>query len=443
MTTPNPRPAAPAVRSLNCPNCGGVVELRGMGRTNSAVCIQCLTVLDVSTPNIRILQKFESKQRFLPLIPLGTRGKMHGDPYEVIGFQVRQLVVDGIAYAWAEYLLFNPYKGFRYITEYNGHWNDVLVLQSIPHEGSAGGRKTVTHLGETYRHFQSYEATTTFVMGEFPWAVRVGETSRCADFVHPPRIISMEITGNETTWSLGEYMTGAQVWQHFQLKGSPPPAVGVFANQPSPHSGTIGKAWQRYLFWTMLLIALQLFWVVFHSNKTVFEQTFSYTQQATPGGENSFVTEVFQVPGRTSNLRVELRTNLNNNWAFFQLTLLNADTAVAYDFSRQVSYYHGIDSDGGWTEGRAQDAVVLPSIPPGNYYMRIEPEMDTAAARIRPNSVVYRVNVIRDVTTWLFFFLGMLLLLVPPIWTTIRTVSFETQRWAESDYGGGSSSSDD
>ena len=87
--------------------------------------------------------------------------------------------------------------------------------------------------------------------------------------------------------------------------------------------------------------------------------------------------------------------------------------------------------------------MVLPSIPPGNYYLRIEPEMDTATASIRPNSVVYRIKVIRDVTTWLFFFVGVLLLLVPPIWTTIRSGSFETQRWAESDYGGGTSSSSD
>jgi len=36
--------------------------------------------------------------------------------WEVIGFQVRTIRVQGIDYSWGEYLLFNPYEGFRYLT---------------------------------------------------------------------------------------------------------------------------------------------------------------------------------------------------------------------------------------------------------------------------------------------------------------------------------------
>ena len=63
---------------------------------------------------------------------------------------------------------------FRYLSEYQGHWNDISVCKVEP---------TVTHqlvdranyLGESYRHFQTAEATTGFVLGEFPWQVRVGD----------------------------------------------------------------------------------------------------------------------------------------------------------------------------------------------------------------------------------------------------------------------------
>ena len=79
----------PNVKSLNCPNCGGTVQVRGMGRALNVVCIQCLSVLDATTPSLRVLQQFQAAERYQPLIPLGTRGKMRGDPYEVIGFQVR------------------------------------------------------------------------------------------------------------------------------------------------------------------------------------------------------------------------------------------------------------------------------------------------------------------------------------------------------------------
>ena len=64
--------------------------------------------------------------------PLGTRGKLATGEYEAIGFQIRSITVDGVVYPWAEYLLYNPYKGYRYLTEYNGHWNDIRTLRAIP-----------------------------------------------------------------------------------------------------------------------------------------------------------------------------------------------------------------------------------------------------------------------------------------------------------------------
>lgn len=441
MTAQNPQPK-PMVRSLACPNCGGTVQMRSAGRSVSVVCIQCLCVLDASTAGLKVLQQFQARERYQPLIPLGTRGKMRGDPYEVIGFQVREMTADGVAYHWSEYVLFNPYKGFRYLTEYNGHWNDVLPIHVVPAVyGSSGGHQTASHLGESYKHFQSYEAVTTFVMGEFPWKVKVGERSSCNDYISPPRLLSSERTGNESVWSVGEYTPGETIWKNFQLKGSAPVAQGIFANQPSPEQGEVGKAWGRFVLWLLALLAVQLAWVVLHANKPVFEQSFSFTQQ--PTGENSFVTGMFDIPGRTSNVRVELRTDLNNDWAFFQLALINDETGQAFDFSRQVSYYHGSDSDGAWTEGKPQNTVVLGGVPAGRYYLRVEPEMDTSAPRVAPASLRYRIKVIRDVTTWPFFFIGALLLLLPPLWVTLRRGSFETKRWSESDYGGGGSSNSD
>ena len=90
------------VRTLECPNCGGTVEIK-YGRTLNAVCIQCLSILDASTPSLQILQKFAGKQRYQPRIPLGTRGRLPSGEYEAIGFQVRSITVDGIVYSWAEY----------------------------------------------------------------------------------------------------------------------------------------------------------------------------------------------------------------------------------------------------------------------------------------------------------------------------------------------------
>ena len=74
------------------------------------------------------------------------------------------------------------------------------------------------------------------MLGEFPWQVRSGDVATVSDYVAPPLMLSAEKTPDETTWSIGEYTDGRQLWQAFRLPGEPPRPVGVFANQPSPYA---------------------------------------------------------------------------------------------------------------------------------------------------------------------------------------------------------------
>ncbi|MGH9665923.1 MAG: DUF4178 domain-containing protein, partial [Bryobacteraceae bacterium] len=243
-------PPVVKVRALFCPNCGGTVQLHGYAHTLSVVCSNCMTVLDTSTPTVAVLQQAQTKLQRQPTIPLGTRGKFHDTLYQAIGFQVRQTEVDGDIYEWNEYVLFNPYKGFRYLVEYRGHWNFVSTVNFLPTEATSGGRRAVAAGGRTYVHFQTAVAKTAFVMGEFPWRVHVGETVNAMDYIAPPYTLSAEGTENELVWSRGEYLTGAQIWQAFQCKGQPPPAAGIYANQPNPHRARVGSAW-RLCFWML------------------------------------------------------------------------------------------------------------------------------------------------------------------------------------------------
>src|SRR5204863_7197700 len=149
-----------------------------------------------------------------------------------------------VDYSWHEYLLFNPYKGYRYLTEYNGHWNDVSPMKSPPTVAGS----SVTYLGQHYKHFQTAAAKTTFVLGEFPWQVRVGETAEATDYVHPPMVISSETTEDkEVTWSIGEYTPGEDSWTAFGLEGEPPRATGIYANEPSPYKGRVLRRWGAWL----------------------------------------------------------------------------------------------------------------------------------------------------------------------------------------------------
>lgn len=418
-------------KSLNCPNCGAPVELRGFAHTLNVVCPNCHSVLDASSPEFTILQRFQRQERIEPQIPLGTRGKFNGVPYQVIGFQVREVESEGSSYSWDEYLLFNPYYGFRYLTEYQGHWNFVHVLSTLPREILSVGKPAVEFQGRRYRHFDSLQARTNYILGEFPWQIRVGDLVQDRDFVSPPYMLSAEATAGEVTWSFAAYTPGNQIWTAFQLPGSPPPYYGVFANQPNPYEGKPAAAWSTWLWLNVALLAIALFFTMSSGDREVFQNTYLFTPGAKT--EAAFVTPDFELTGRPSNVEVSIRTDLNNNWAYFNFALINEDTGQDFDFGREVSYYR--DSDG--SEGGPNDSVLIPRVPSGKYYLRVEPEMESRAFQ----SMSYEITIRRDVPTQFFFWIAGLLLLIPPIFISVRAAGFEAARWRESDYAASTSSS--
>ena len=424
-TPPLPGPPKPQVKALNCPQCGAAIVLRSLGHAETVVCASCHSILDAKDPNLQILQRFEAKTGELPpMIPLGTRGKLRGTDYEVIGFQRRSITVEGVRYDWHEYVLFNPYKPIRYLTEYQGHWNDITVCKELPVVQFA----SASYLGETYKHFQSSDATTNFVLGEFPWQVRVGEHAGVTEYIKPPRVLAAEKTANEVTWSLGEYIYGSEIWKAFNLPGSAPEAIGVYENQPSPVHVNVKAVWGAFLAFSLLLLVLLAGFDLAAHKTLAFQGSYRF-ESGEPKGEASFVTDVFSLEGRTSNVKVSTTASMDNNWIYLDYALINQDTGQAWDFGREVSYYHGYDSDGSWTEGSTHDSVVIPSVPAGHYYLRIEPEGDS-----KHPPIPYSVEVQRDVPVPGFFGIAFLALLLPAIAVTWRSLSFERARWAESDH---------
>jgi hypothetical protein len=146
-------------------------------------------------------------------------------------------------------------------------------------------------------------------------------------------------------------------------------------------------------------------------------------------GESSFVTDVFELKGRPSTVEVKTWAPVSNEWLYLNYALINQDTGQAWDFGREVSYYSGYDSDGSWSEGSRDDKVVIPSIPSGHYYFRIEPEVDPAVP-----AVSYSVEVTRDVPVLGIYGLAFLALLLPVVIISFRAYTFERSRWSESDH---------
>lgn len=425
-------PPKPQVRALNCPKCGAAITLRTFGQAETVACGSCRSILDAKDPNLAILQQFEVQTSDVhPLIPLGTRGKLRGTDYEVIGFQRRHATVEGIIYSWHEYVLFNPYKGFRYFSEYNGHWNDISICKELPMIGAgmlSASSRSANYLGEVYKHFQTSDANTDFVLGEFPWQVRVGEHAVVTDYVHPPRVLSSEKMDKEVIWSIGEYMYGREIWEAFKLPGIAPEAKGVYENQPSPVKTNVAGIWALFLIFGVFLAGLMIGFDMLSKKEPVFHQTYIWSR-GDAKSEPSFVTDVFELNGRTSNVQLKTSAPVNNHWIYLNYALINQDTGQAWDFGREVSYYYGYDSDGSWSEGKQDDTVVIPSVPSGHYYLRIEPEVDSTL-----QTMPYTVEVARDVPVFGIYGLGFLALLLPPLLVSWRSYAFERSRWSESDH---------
>lgn len=435
MTTPALR--VPRAAALNCTACGAAIALHAMGWAVRVVCASCGATLDATDANLRILQQGEGL-RFTPRIPLGTRGNWKGAAWEVIGSQQVTIRVEGTSYSWVEYVCFNPWRGFLYLSEYQGHWNVIEKLRRQPENERGGAQPTVDFGGVTYKHFQTARARTTAALGEFPWELRVGDEVLARDFVAPPYLLSAEGYEGEITWSQGTYTPPEVIAKAFGLeRNTLIRPVGVFANQPNPYSGLPRRVFRLFGLALTVLLVMLLANVALSSNRMVFQESYTFTH----GTEDSaaFVTAPFELTGRPSAVSIIVDAPLDNDWLYLSFGLINEVSGETREASRQVSYYHGVDSDGSWTEGSQRETVRLATIPSGRYFLRVQPEGGEPSR----SQVRYRITVRRDAPYYGLYLAAFFALLLPTILAVVRSLSFESRRWAESDHATSSADDDD
>ncbi|MBY0490480.1 MAG: DUF4178 domain-containing protein [Gemmatimonadaceae bacterium] len=440
---------APQATGFTCQGCGASIEMHAQGWAVTVACGQCGALLDATDPNLALLRRGEAVER-LPKIPIGTRGTWKGVRWDVIGFQRVEISVEGTAYSWDEYVCFNPYRGFFYLSEYEGHWNVIEKQHRRAEDETGGERPTATFDGLTFKHFQTASAYTTHALGEFPWELRYGDRIIARDFVAPPYILSAEASDNEVTWSLGTYTPPEVIAKAFGLKSLPSPR-GVFANQPNPYTDLPKRMFGVFGIAMLVLIGMLVLNAAFASDRVVFNHTYEFArarpQLLAPeaaAGDNeptgdAFVTEPFQLDGRPSSLAIALSAPLENDWMYVNLALINEATGETREAGRQISYYHGTDSDGSWSEGGRSETLRLSNVPAGRYFLRIQPEGGEPGR----GPIPYRVEVRRDQPYYLLYGLAFLVLLVPTILALLPSAGFEGRRWAESDHAPASSGDSD
>lgn len=248
-TTPDENNVVVAALLLNCPRCGGQLKLHAPDQTERVTCGNCSSLLDASKGK---LQYFASlSQESLPIIiPIGTEGRLFDSDYTVIGFLRRCAVYMGTTYPWSEYLLYSHEHGFRWLVHNDRHWSFVKTVTGHPR---IVGRDAEFE-GETFKLYDRGTAYVQSVAGEFYWRVQSGDQAKTADYIAPPKMLSMEYSGTENSEevvvSLGVYLTHDDVEKAFRITGLTRPwSVGTIQPAPQPGCGI-------FILWFVFLVVM-------------------------------------------------------------------------------------------------------------------------------------------------------------------------------------------
>jgi hypothetical protein len=420
---------------LNCPNCGGGLELRAPDQTERVTCPNCNGLLDVNQGRLKYLKTL-NQQPFTPFLPLGAKGATKDGEMTVIGAMMRSVTFDQ-TYYWGEYLLYNPAVGFRWMVHSDNHWNYVSPLR-VAEVTDTGA--TAIYNNQTFKIFQDTTARAEAVLGEFYWKVEAGEQVQAGDFVAPPLMLSRETSyykgnkGGEVNWSVGAYMEVKDVEKAFNVKDLPRPS-NVAPNQPFKHR-YIYKYWLAFTFAATVLAVLLT--VTAGSASKPITQSVQFQPLPNADGTQAFFTEQqFHLLGRR-NLYITAEAPVANSWVAMEGDLINDDTGLVQSFPLEISYSNGVEDGESWSEGSTKASTYVSGVPEGNYTLRLE-----AAWEKWQQPMTVNLTVEQNVTRGANFILALILLALGPIVVFIWNIIFESRRWSESMFSSSGGSSDE
>ncbi len=417
-------PKKPLARTFHCTNCGGPVTIRYPGASLSVVCPNCHSIIDAMDENCTVLIKyFKATSIFKPVLELGTRGKLKGRTWEVIGYMVRTDAKS--SYQWDEYLLFNPYYGFRWLTEDNGQWNFVRTIKRKPDSD----KSAVAILGDkTYKLFNSGIARVDYVIGEFYWRVAMGSQVTMNDYLKPPEMLSSERDDNEVVWSISEYITPKEVKDAFSPNKDLPRPFGLNPTEPEDELVEFQKIRLLFLIFCVVVTCAQ-----FHSWRMADNtRVLDYTNTFVPNTKKTdTTTPVFVLERDKGNVAITTSAPVRNSWFWIGGEMVNNDTGESYPFEQSVEYYYGTDSDGAWSEGGNTSTLQISSVPKGKYYINLDYE---SGSFVTTDPQPFEIAIYRNVPTfenwlWTLFFLSVL-----PVISFMKMRRTEVERWSNSDY---------
>ena len=420
---------AASLKSVPCEHCGAPITIRAQGISITFACGSCGSVIDSTRDGFKVLSQAVQQQSLIDSldIPLGSRGVLFDVEWEVIGYVRRQDVQWG--FSWDEYLLFNPYHGFRFLIYSDQHFSFAELLTKRP-TGSQGGHE-ISLEGTSFQLFHKGVSRVNAVVGEFYWRVRPGEQCDFQDFISPPEGISMEVplssSDHEKTFSLVRYVPVEQVEVAFGRSNLPRPWK-TSPIQSNPFSEALRGVWTAALISCLGIIAAQWYFVSSCENQRVLQHSRSFTRSE--AGIEQLLGE-FEVDAYPKNVEIESRSPVNNSWVEVTYELESEDGTESAWASQAIEYYHGNSGGEYWSEGSDLSFSVVGSLGPQRYKVFATVDADSFS---RDMPIVLDTRITLGVPIWGNLFFAMAGILMLPLILLALDRSFEQGRWTDSDY---------
>lgn len=404
------RPPA-AGRPIVCAACGKTGSLLAGPRSRAWVCPICRTLHHSKQGKISKQGALPKWGGAAPVLRVGMRGVLRDTEWTVTGILRR--VDKKSRFEWTEFALFNPFRGYRWLSEANGHWSFGTR--------AAGPVKTVLdkaeYGGRSFALFTRGTALAKNAEGEFTWALKMGEGRAMSDYIDPPLMLTKEGAGGESNWTCNEYLDPEEVRRAFGPQHMPP-RLGVAPNQPSPWGGQASRWVGISVACACLVLALQILAGISSDQR-------AWRGEGALPADTTVLSEAFEVAGGPQAVSITLYSEVDNDWLELRGELIDSARGSRRAFEIGSEHWRGYTDGEYWAEGERIATVTLSSLPDGRYRLLGHASMGQAQSF----PVRYTVEVKRNASFLSDFWITMAILAAAAGFVTWRRFDFERERW--------------
>ena len=203
---------AASIEHLQCPNCGGQVEVHPGRGSKSAVCTHCGSVLDLTSKQLEILGRvrpsFKPARDILP----GAEAVLEGERHLVTGWLRYKGWDDEESWTWDEWQLVSDSGQVRYLSFSS---DEGFLLQTPIRPTPKVSRRGAEIEGKRVPFHEVSPAKISGMAGELTWRPQLDKTLQVAEGRRGGLHYSAELTADEVEVVGGPKLSELEVWKAF------------------------------------------------------------------------------------------------------------------------------------------------------------------------------------------------------------------------------------